>query len=74
MFRSCKVRSKDVVMIRKIKFLEIFCIFKYVPSCSVVVFFTLVKNHNLLHFFALQILYLFHMNFLLKIGNKFEIF
>ena len=34
----------------------------------------LVKKHNLLHFIALQILYLFHMDFLLKIGNKFEIF
>ena len=60
MFRSCKVRSKDAVMIKK--------------SCSIVAFFTLVKKHNLLNFIALQILYLFHMDFLLKIGNKFEIF
>ena len=70
MFSSCKVRSKDAVMIKKIKFLEMY----YVPLCSVVAFFTLVKKHNLLHFIALQILYLFHMDFLLKIGNKFEIF
>ena len=60
MFRSCKVRSKDAVMIKKIMF----------RSCI----FTLVKKHNLLDFIALQILYLFHMDFLLKIGNKFEIF
>ena len=74
MFRSCKVRSKDAVMIKKIKFWKCIMYFKYVPSCSVVAFFTLVKKHNLLHFIALQILYLFHMDFLLKIGNKFEIF
>ena len=74
MFRS-KVCSKDAVMIKKIKFLEMYYVFfKYVLSCSVVAFFTLVKKHNLLHFIALQILYLFHMDFLLKIGNKFEIF
>ena len=40
--------------------------------CSCI--FYACKKHNLLHFIALQILYLFHMDFLLKIGNKFEIF
>ena len=54
-------------MIKKV-FGNVLCILKYVPSCSVVAFF--VKNAHI----ALQILYLFHMDFLLKIGNKFEIF
>ena len=27
MFRSCKVRSKDAVMIKKIKFLEMYYVF-----------------------------------------------
>ena len=49
MFRSCKVCSKDAVMIKKIMF----------RSC---IFYTCKKAY-LLDFIALQILYLFHMDF-----------
>ena len=72
MIRSCKVCSKDAVMIKNIKFLEMYYVFLSIMFHSCI--FYACKKNNLLHFIALQILYLFHMDFLLKIGNKFEIF
>ena len=47
-------------MIKKIKFFgNVLCILKYVPSCSVVAFFG-----EEIKYIALQILYLFYMDFL----------